>query len=97
MKQSSLGVLLLHLIHKNYYFSYTLSLEQNDCQFAGNIFKFFFSESISIFIETQLKFVPVSAIDNNSTVVQVMSWCQTGDKWLPEPMSTEIYNTVCHD
>ena len=31
-------------------------------------------------------------IDNKSTLVQVMSWCQIGNKPLPELMLTEIYN-----
>ena len=37
-----------------------------------------------------LKFVPRSVIDNIPALVQVMAWCQTGDKPLPEPMLTHI-------
>ena len=36
------------------------------------------------------KFVPKSPIDNKPALVQVMAWCQTGDKPLTEPMITQF-------
>ena len=35
-------------------------------------------------------FFPVHPIDNKSEWVQVMAWCRTGDKPLPEPKLTQI-------
>ena len=36
-------------------------------------------------IRISLKFVPNGAIDNDSVLVQVMAWRQTGDEPLSEP------------
>ena len=36
------------------------------------------------------KFVPTSAINNKPVLVQVMAWCRTGNKPLPEPMLTQF-------
>ena len=38
------------------------------------------------------KFVPKCPIDNKSALVQVIAWCQTGNKPLPEPMLTQLNN-----
>ena len=43
-------------------------------------FDFFFL----IYLEVSLKFVAKSPIDNKTTLVQVMAWCQTGNKPLHE-------------
>ena len=60
---------------------------QNGCHFADNIFIcIFVNEQICILIHIPLKFLPKDLIDNKSTLVQVMAWCRTGDKPLPEPM-----------
>ena len=37
-----------------------------------------------------MKFVPKSSIDDRSSLVQVMAWCLSGDKPLPEPMLTQV-------
>ena len=37
-----------------------------------------------------LKYVPRSPIDNKLALVQVMAWCQIGDKPLPEPRMTQF-------
>ena len=63
--------------------------------FADDIFKHsFMNENVKISIRISLKFVPKGPIDNKSALVQVMAWCRTGDKSLPEPMLpqfTEAY------
>ena len=41
-------------------------------------------------IRTSLKFVSKSPIVNKSALVQVMAWCRTGDKTLPQPMLTQF-------
>ena len=43
-----------------------------------------------ISIQISLKFVPKNPIDNKSALVQVMAWCRTADKPLPEPMLTKF-------
>ena len=54
----------------------------------------FLNENDRIPIRISLKFVPMSPIDNNLALVQVMAWRRTGDKPLLEPMltrSTDAY------
>ena len=61
---------------------------------ADNIFNcIFLNENDSIPIPISLKNIPRSAIDNKPALVQVMAWCQTGDKPLPEPMMTQFIDT----
>ena len=48
------------------------------------------NENDRILIGISLKFVPRSLIGNKSALVQVMAWCQTGNKPLPEPMLTQL-------
>ena len=55
---------------------------------AYNIFKCIFYENHKIPIQISLKIVPMNPIDNKLALVQVMAWCQTGDKPLPEPVMT---------
>ena len=48
------------------------------------------NEKFFISIQIALKLVPEDPIDNKSAVVQVMAWCWTGGKPLPEPMLTQF-------
>ena len=58
---------------------------------AEDIFKcIFLKEDVCNLIEISLKFVPKGLIDNNSALVQIIAWCLTGDKPLPEPTMTQI-------
>ena len=50
----------------------------------------FFKENDKISIRISLKFVLRSPFDNKPTLVQVMAWCRTGDKPLPELMLTQF-------
>ena len=66
---------------------------QNDCHFAGAIFKcIFMNGRFCIFIQITLKFVPKGQIDNRPALVQVMAWRRTGDKPLPGSMVTQFIN-----
>ena len=57
---------------------------------ADNIFKLiFFNENGRILIQISLKFFPRSQVDK-SALVQVMAWCQTGNKTLPEPVLAQF-------
>ena len=47
----------------------------------------FFHEKFRISNEIPLKYVPLSLIDNNSSLVSAMTWHQTGDTLLSEPMN----------
>ena len=48
------------------------------------------NEKFCILILISLKFVPKGSNDNKSVLVQVMAWCQTGAKPLPEPMLAQF-------
>ena len=64
---------------------------QTGRHFADNVFKYIFmNEKFCISIQISPKFVPKGPIDNKSALVQVMAWCRTGDKQLPEPMLTQF-------
>ena len=64
---------------------------QNGRHFADDNLKcIFLNENDRIRIRISLKFVPRSPIDNKSALVQVMAWCRTGDKPLPEPLLTQF-------
>ena len=64
---------------------------QNGHHFADDIFRcIFVNEKFCILIRISLKFVPEGVIDHKPALVQVMAWCQTGDKPLPESMLTQL-------
>ena len=68
-----------------------LKLSQNNCHFSGHIFKCIsMNEKFCILICISLKFVPKGPFDNKTALVQVMAWCQTFHKPLPELMLTQI-------
>ena len=48
------------------------------------------NENDKIPIQISWKFVPRSQAANKSELVQVMAWCWTGNKPLPEPMMTQF-------
>ena len=63
------------------------NMRQNGQHFPDDIFKcIFLNENILVLSTIWLKFVPEGPIDNNTTLVQIMAWRQTGDKPLSEPM-----------
>ena len=75
----------------------TLRQRQNVCHFAGDIFKcIFLKGNVWILIKISLKFVPKCPIDKMTALVQIMAWCQTGDKPLSEPMMTYVFNAYMH-
>ena len=41
-----------------------------------------------------MRFVPHGVIDNKSALIQVMAWHLPGDKPLPEPMVTEMFDLI---
>ena len=58
---------------------------------ADHIFKcIFLNENVKIPIQISLKIASRSPIDNKSALVRVMAWRRTGDKPLPEPMTTQF-------
>ena len=58
---------------------------------ADDIFNcIFLNENDRILIQISLQFVPKSPIDNKPALVQVMAWCQIGDKPLPEPVRAQF-------
>ena len=68
--------------------------QQNGCQFAENISNAFApSEEVWNSFNISLKFVPIRI---KSVWVHGMTWHQTGDKPLPEPMMTKFYDIIWH-
>ena len=64
---------------------------------ADDIFKCnFVNENVLTSIKISLNFVPKGPIDSNSSLVQVMTWRQSGDKSLPEPMMTHFSDAFMH-
>ena len=43
-------------------------------------------------IQISLKFVRKGPVDIKPALAQVMAWCQTGDRPLPEPTLTQFTN-----
>ena len=67
-----------------------LPLDKMAAFLAADIFKcIFLNENCGIPSQISLKYVP-SPIDNRPALFQVMAWCQTGNKPLPEPMMTQF-------
>ena len=65
----------------------TLRLRQNCRHFPDNIFKpIFLNENIWILIKISLKFDPKGPINSIPALVEIMAWCQTGEKPLSEPI-----------
>ena len=48
------------------------------------------NENVRISIEISLKFVPEGQINNITSMVQIMAWCQSGNKPLSEPMMVSL-------
>ena len=60
---------------------------QNGRHFADDIFKcIFINEKSGMLVRITSKFVHKGPVGIKSTLVQIMTWCRTGDKPLPEPM-----------
>ena len=69
----------------------SLRPRQNRRHFVDNVFKCnFLNENVWIPIKISPKFVPKVPINNIPALVQIMAWCQTGDKPLSEPMMTQF-------
>ena len=65
--------------------------------FTDSLLKMFFlSENCCILITISLQCVNRSPHDNRLTLIQVMAWCCTGTKPLPDPMLIQIIDTYMH-
>ena len=66
-------------------------------QHFADIFKYIFlNEMCCIFIQILLNFISEGPINGKSAFVQMMAWCLTGSKPLPESMSAKVYYTMRH-
>ena len=69
---------------------------QNGRHFADDLFKCIFSnENVWISLNIWLKFVYKVQIKNIPALVQIMAWCQSGDKPLSKPMVVRLPTLVC--
>ena len=74
----------------------TLMRGQDGRHFPYDIFKCIFAtENVSIFINTSLKFVPTSQINNIPALVQIMACCRPDDKPLYEPIMVILLMHIC--
>ena len=74
----------------------SLRPRQNGRHFPDDIFTcIFFNENASISIEISLKFVPKCLINNIPALVQIMAWCQPGNKPLSEPVMVNLLTHIC--
>ena len=67
--------------------------------FSQTIFfnAFFLNENFCVLIKISLKFVPKGPIDNKPALVQIMAWCQIGDKPLSAPMLNQFTDAyICY-
>ena len=72
-----------------------LPLDEMAAILADDIFKsIFLNENDRILIQISQKFVPRDPIDNKPALVQVMAWCRTGIKPLPEAMLTQFTEII---
>ena len=55
----------------------------------------FLNENVLISFEISLKFIPKGPINNTPALVQIMAWCQPGDKPLFEPMMVISLMHIC--
>ena len=82
---------LLQFQHQYVWPSTHLSLDKMAAILADDIFKWIFlNENDRILIRISLKYIPRNPIHNKPALVQVMGWCRTGDKPLPELMMTQF-------
>ena len=63
--------------------------EQNSRHFADDIVRCI-SVNEKFMYRISLMFVPKDLTGNESVLVQVMTWCRTGGKLLPEPTLTQF-------
>ena len=74
----------------------TLRPRQNGRHFPDDIFQcIFMNENAWISIEISLKFVIKGPIYNIPALVQIMAWCQPGDKPLSEPVLVSLLMYIC--
>ena len=74
----------------------TLRPRQNGCNFTDDNFKcVFLNENVWLSINISLKFVPKGSNTNILALVQLMTWCRTGDKPLSEQMVYILLTLIC--
>ena len=65
--------------------------------FADDLFKcIFLNGNVLILIKIALKFIPKDPLNNIPASVQIMVWCQLGDKPLSEPMMIILLTHMRH-
>ena len=73
----------------------TLRLRQNGWHVPDNIFKcIFFNKNVPVSLTILLKFYPNVQINNISALVQMIAWCQPGNKPLSEPMMFSLLTYI---
>ena len=74
-----------------------LPLDKMVAILADDISEWISWNEMKISIRMSINFVPKNPIDNKSAFVQVMAWCRTGDKQLPEVILNHFTDEyMCH-
>ena len=74
----------------------TLRPIRNGRHFTDDTFKcILLNENVWNLNNISLKFVPTSRINNIPSFVQIMAWCQPGDKPLSDPMIVRLPTHIC--
>ena len=74
----------------------TLKPRQNCGHFTDDIFKcIFLNENVWILQNISLQFISKVRINNIPAMVQIMVWCQPGDKSLSETMMVSLLTHIC--
>ena len=74
----------------------TLRPRQNGRRFADDTFKrIFLNENVRISIKISQKFFPKGPINTYPPLIQIMAWCQSGNKPLSEPMMVSLLTHIC--
>ena len=82
-------------ITSHWYFN-SLRPRQNVRHFADNIFKcILLNKNVRISLKISLKFVPKARIKDIPASVQIMAWCQSGDKPFSEPVMVSLLTHIC--
>ena len=82
---------LWHVFCRNKNWLNSSLLGQNGHHFADDTYKrILWMKIFFISIRISMKFDPKGPIDNKAALFQVMAWCRTGDKPLPEPVLTQF-------
>ena len=83
-------------IHNTTQYNDGTAPDGGDLELSDDIFRcIFMNENVWISIKFSLNIVPDGPINNIPALVQIMAWCQLGDKPVSEPMMVLLLKHIC--